>query len=259
MSARHHRIFLLTAIIALVPLCLLAPAPVAGHTITVAYRCDPGGLVTLVAGSYHSNSGVFGSIIVDGTEYAFTGATSSLPESLEPSEIVCTGAPPVMKWHTVSVAGLANGLHSITTTATSSIEDPWPGCFPADLNIQCTAADTDADDDGIADDVDNCPMTPNPDQADADADGIGDACDADVDGDGVPNESDLCPLTPLGAVVNETGCSIDQLCPCTGWRNHGEYMSCVAHASEDFVDAGLFTDAERDVIVSSAARSACGR
>jgi uncharacterized protein (TIGR03382 family) len=38
----------------------------------------------------------------------------------------------------------------------------------------------------------------NPDQADKDGDGIGDACDkrddSDVDGDGVANESDNCPF-----------------------------------------------------------------
>ncbi len=35
----------------------------------------------------------------------------------------------------------------------------------------------DADGDGIPNDVDNCPNTPNPDQADSDGDGTGDACD----------------------------------------------------------------------------------
>jgi len=39
-------------------------------------------------------------------------------------------------------------------------------------------ADTDAD--GVPDAIDNCPNTPNPDQADADGDGIGDACDFSV-------------------------------------------------------------------------------
>ena len=37
------------------------------------------------------------------------------------------------------------------------------------------AVDTDGD--GINDDVDNCPLVPNPDQLDSDGDGIGDACD----------------------------------------------------------------------------------
>ena len=35
----------------------------------------------------------------------------------------------------------------------------------------------DLDGDGVPDSVDNCPNTPNPDQADSDTDGIGDACE----------------------------------------------------------------------------------
>ena len=50
----------------------------------------------------------------------------------------------------------------------------------------------DADGDGFADGDDNCPDIANPDQADLDADGQGDACDADRDGDGVLDASDNC-------------------------------------------------------------------
>lgn len=61
--------------------------------------------------------------------------------------------------------------------------------------------DRDLDNDGISNDVDNCPLMPNPDQTDSDNDGAGDACDPptvdnDLDRDGVINDDDNCPLIP---------------------------------------------------------------
>ncbi len=56
--------------------------------------------------------------------------------------------------------------------------------------------DADDDDDGIPDDVDNCPVTANTDQSDTDGDGIGDACEDDADADGDPNITDCAPLDP---------------------------------------------------------------
>ncbi|HEY9034593.1 MAG TPA: thrombospondin type 3 repeat-containing protein, partial [Pseudomonadales bacterium] len=52
----------------------------------------------------------------------------------------------------------------------------------------------DADRDGIADAVDNCPFAANNNQADLDNDEDGDACDTDIDGDNVDNAQDNCPL-----------------------------------------------------------------
>ena len=56
--------------------------------------------------------------------------------------------------------------------------------------------DDDDDGDGSPDADDNCPLVANQDQLDTDADGAGDACDDDDDGDGVSDDDDSAPLDP---------------------------------------------------------------
>lgn len=63
-----------------------------------------------------------------------------------------------------------------------------------------TLPTTDADGDGVVDGSDNCPSVANPDQADLDGDGQGDACDTDIDGDGVNNAQDAFPTNPAESV-----------------------------------------------------------
>jgi hypothetical protein len=64
----------------------------------------------------------------------------------------------------------------------------------------------DGDGDGVANAGDNCPAVANPDQADTDADGQGDACDSDDDADGLVDTSDKCP-TQAGPLTN-SGCPV---------------------------------------------------
>jgi len=74
---------------------------------------------------------------------------------------------------------------------------------------ETAAPGEDADVDTIPDAIDNCIGLFNPDQADADDDGIGDACDPendDRDGDGIPNLADPFPDDPArpGVVLTNT-------------------------------------------------------
>ena len=129
------------------------------------------------------------------------------------------------------------------------------------------ACDSDLDGDGVANGADNCPIVANSGQTDYDGDGLGDACDGDADGDGVANGTDECAATPIGTVTDPAhGCSIAQLCPCEGprgtvlpWRNHGKYVSCVAHAAGDFESQGLISQTKKNALVSAAGQSSCGQ
>ena len=64
--------------------------------------------------------------------------------------------------------------------------------------------DSDTDDDGENDGVDNCPASYNPGQEDLDGDGIGDDCDDDVDGDGCANARERLTNETFGGRRNET-------------------------------------------------------
>ncbi|MGQ0795969.1 MAG: thrombospondin type 3 repeat-containing protein, partial [Nitrosopumilaceae archaeon] len=62
------------------------------------------------------------------------------------------------------------------------------------------------------DDTDNCPLVDNPDQADTDGDGIGDACETDDDDDGTPDETDNCPLVVNADQADTDGDGIGDAC-----------------------------------------------
>ncbi len=72
-------------------------------------------------------------------------------------------------------------------------------------------APADRDGDGVPDQRDNCPSVVNPDQADIDHNGTGDACD-DFDHDGVLNVRDNCPTTPNRDQMDTDGDGIGDAC-----------------------------------------------
>lgn len=60
-------------------------------------------------------------------------------------------------------------------------------------DFRVTVPDPDIDEDGVSNDVDNCPEAANPGQEDMDGDGEGDVCDLNLDGDVSPNNEDCAP------------------------------------------------------------------
>ena len=121
------------------------------------------------------------------------------------------------------------------------------------------ACEPDADSDGVADSIDNCPAIANADQADLDGDGQGDACDDDDDGDGVSDGADSCAATAPASLVNGAGCSIADLCDCSTSGNHGNYVSCVTHEASALRRDGLITNRDKADLVKAAAQSSCGK
>jgi subtilisin-like proprotein convertase family protein len=70
----------------------------------------------------------------------------------------------------------------------------------------------DADGDGVEDHVDNCDPVANPDQADIDRDGVGDACDGDPDGDGISGPADNCPRAANPTQANSDADALGDAC-----------------------------------------------
>ncbi len=73
---------------------------------------------------------------------------------------------------------------------------------------ECSQSADDTDGDGIPDGQDNCPNTPNPDQADNDQDGMGNVCDPDDDNDGTLDINDDCPYDPDKTAPGVCGCGV---------------------------------------------------
>jgi hypothetical protein len=94
--------------------------------------------------------------------------------------------------------------------AAAKFVDSQPGVVLAGLSAAEVAAvqnwTSDLDGDGRLDTADNCPAVANADQADLDKDGLGDKCDSDADGDGLANDVEAAIGTnPLGADTDADG------------------------------------------------------
>jgi hypothetical protein len=74
------------------------------------------------------------------------------------------------------------------------------------------ACDGDDDGDGVADSSDSCQFRANADQTDTDGDGRGNACEDDDDGDGVVDFRDNCRVVPNPAQADTDGDGVGDAC-----------------------------------------------
>jgi hypothetical protein len=84
---------------------------------------------------------------------------------------------------------------------------------------------------------------------------------SDLDPDWLRVGTDIVGGTTFNATFSEAGIELPSCSgPASGgtWRNHGHYVSTVAHLVASFVQQGLITDDQADAIVSFAAESGCG-
>ena len=108
-----------------------------------------------------------------------------------------------IQWHTDTAAENQNHIKTLqkgdiqTTFASPNTPPMQGGNYDARIRIHGFVLN-DADGDTVINETDNCPFQNNMNQADADMDGVGDACDKnndnDIDGDGDDNTSDNCPF-----------------------------------------------------------------
>lgn len=168
--------------------------------------------------------------------------------------------------------GVGDACDAVSDIDADGVSDATDNCssvpnsnqLDLDSDLVGDVCDTDIDGDLVLNEADNCRSIPNAAQADFDGDGVGDACDVDDDNDGVADGEDGCAGTSPGAPILVNGCSSPQQlelqCPANAaYRNHGQYVQCVAHEAEAQVSAGLIRVDEKDAMVSTAARSSIGK
>jgi MYXO-CTERM domain-containing protein len=105
------------------------------------------------------------------------------------------------------------------------------------------------DQDGVENDLDNCPETFNPKtddlQADLDGDNIGDACDDDLDGDGKSNVDDPCPAKADTKGLEEVVFAQEECFPDTDKDGRHDFIdNCprVANPNQENMDGDKWGD-----------------
>jgi gliding motility-associated-like protein len=120
-----------------------------------------------------------------GTTYNYTFTSSNDESSVIGTGTISTNEDQIAG---IDLSNLNDG--TITLTITLTDEAGNEGIEVVDMVVK----NVDVDSDGVADNVDNCPILANADQLDTDGDGDGNVCDDDDDNDGTPDTEDDFPL-----------------------------------------------------------------
>ncbi|GIU46177.1 hypothetical protein TUM4438_21340 [Shewanella sairae] len=213
--------------------------------------------LTAVTVSFANGNQVHASIVDSASGYRYSAEACNLPGGSQIANVIATDATALSSHDSVSfivdagVTGdynlhinqghiswgvgysacyLAFGTADFTmreypsgTNQCQWVADGDTSCAgPVQACIGGGAGTPDSDNDGISDDLDNCPNMANSDQLDNDADEIGNICDStpdgeivDSDGDGISDELDNCPNMANSDQLDNDADGIGNVCDST--------------------------------------------